>query len=67
MIRVNTLSEWTHFFRASGLGVARRFSYSLLDAIEGGWGVRVRRAVDRALGRWPQLAFGTIYLLRLPA
>jgi SAM-dependent methyltransferase len=64
-IRINTVAEWTHFFQASGLGVEQRLSYTLLEAIEGGLGVTLRRTVDRVLRRWPALAFGTLYVLRV--
>lgn len=66
-IRIHTVSEWSHFFTASGLLLERIEPYSLLPAIEGGFSVRARRFLDALLGRWPGLAFGAIYLLRRPS
>lgn len=64
-IRINTVSEWSALFEARGFQVEGVYGWSLLSAIRGtALGVRVRRAIDRLLTRFPSLAFGIVFVLR---
>lgn len=64
-IRVSTVSEWTALFEASGFSVDGIYGWSILSAIHSpSFGVRFRRAVDRRLTRFPELAFGLVFRLR---
>ncbi len=63
-IRVTTRREWEALFRSASFEVERLVGWSLLHAIEGGVGVRARRAVDRWMTRFPECAFGLLFVLR---
>lgn len=63
-IRIANSSEWQALFRAHGFTVVDVKGWSLMHAIDGGLGVRVRKIIDGYLTRVPTLAFGLMFLLR---
>ena len=63
-IRIANSSEWQALFRAHGFTVIDVKGWSLMHAIEGGLGVRIRKVIDGYLTRIPSLAFGLMFLLR---
>lgn len=63
-IRITTRTEWEALFKARSLAVEDVMGWSLLHAVRGGVGIRVRQIVDRWMTRFPDYAFGLLFLLR---
>lgn len=63
-IRITTRHEWETLFGARSLVVEDVRGWSLLHAVSGGLGVRVRQVIDRWMTRFPKYAFGLLFLLR---
>jgi hypothetical protein len=66
-IRVTTRREWEALFRAASFEVENLVGWSLLHAIDGGVRIRARRAVDRWMTRFPECAFGLLFVLKKEA
>jgi len=62
-IRIANCREWETLFRAHGFTVIDVKGWSLMHAVSGGIGVRVRKLIDGYLTRVPTLAFGLMFLL----
>jgi 2-polyprenyl-3-methyl-5-hydroxy-6-metoxy-1,4-benzoquinol methylase len=63
-IRIANSREWQALFRAHGFTVIDIKGWSLMHAVDGGFGVRVRKMIDKYLTKKPTLAFGLMFLLR---
>ncbi len=64
-IRINTLTEWSALFEARGFIVEGVYGWSILPAVHSrSLGLKVRKAIDRQLTRFPALAFGLVFVLR---
>ncbi|MHC4915526.1 MAG: class I SAM-dependent methyltransferase [Planctomycetota bacterium] len=66
-LRVSTAGEWLALFRAHGLHLAARASYSLPLPRPGGFWPSLRLMLDGVLSIFPGLAFGMVFGLRKPA
>jgi SAM-dependent methyltransferase len=58
-IRINVPKEWGCFFEANGLKLVNRYGYRLEGVMAG-----IRKGIDVFLTRFPDLAFGNIFLLQ---
>jgi SAM-dependent methyltransferase len=63
-IRLGTVREWQALYRSAGFAVRDVKGWSILHAYTGGLGIRVRRLIDRRLTKYPDLAFGLLFLLQ---
>lgn len=63
-IRVATRSEWKTLFQQRAFTVETLKGWSLLHAIEGGVGTRARQVIDRWMTRFPDCAFGLLFVLK---
>jgi hypothetical protein len=63
-IRITTRREWEALFRARSFKVERRRGWSILGAKGDHLGVRTRRTIDRWATKFPDLAYGLLFMLR---
>ena len=63
-IRITTRREWEALFRARSFKVERESGWSILGAKGDQIGVRARRMIDRWATRYPDLAYGLLFVLR---
>jgi SAM-dependent methyltransferase len=63
-IRITTRREWEALFRARSFELERRRGWSILGAKGNHIGVRARRMIDRWATKFPDLAFGLLFVLR---
>ncbi len=66
-IRITTRREWDALFKAHSLAVEDVRGWSILHAVSGGAGIRVRQTIDRWMTRYPEYAYGLLFLLRKAA
>lgn len=65
-IRVNVLSEWVHFLQCHQFQIESIHGTSHLQALQGGWRIRLMKAIDRMACRRPPLATDVILVARKP-
>ncbi|HYR43558.1 MAG TPA: class I SAM-dependent methyltransferase [Terriglobia bacterium] len=63
-IRITTRREWEALFRARSFKVEKRRGWSILGAKGNRVSVCARRAIDRWATRFPDLAYGLLFVLR---
>ena len=63
-IRITTRREWECLFRARSFEVVNVRGWSILHAQGDSIGVRIRRLIDRFVTRFPDFAFGLLFVLR---
>jgi hypothetical protein len=63
-IRITTRREWEALFRARSFKVERQRGWSILGASGDHIGVRARRMIDRWATKFPDLAYGLLFVLR---
>lgn len=63
-IRVNVLSEWTHFLQSHGFTIQTVYGSSHLQGLHGGWRTRLIKFIDRLACRHPSLSTNIIVVAR---
>ena len=63
-IRITTRQEWEALFKACSLKVKEVRGWSILGQISGGIGVKTRKAIDKWITKFPNFAFGLLFLLQ---
>jgi SAM-dependent methyltransferase len=63
-IRVTTRREWETLFRARGFDIVDVRGWSILHAKGASIGIRIRRLIDGWFTRFPDFAFGLLFVLR---
>ena len=62
-IRLNTAREWRNFFEQHSLTVERVEGWSLFHGIATTKALRIAGLIDRYMTKWPDLAFGLMFVL----
>jgi hypothetical protein len=62
-IRINIKDEWLALFRSHSLKIESVKGWSILPALSGGLVMRAQQIVDRWFTKYPEYAFGLLFLL----